>query len=234
MNKRKIAVITAAVVMLIAAVTAIILCVGNSAKFKVKLDESSEKLTVTISGSTGGLVWVAENSDDDVVSVNEISNGRKTVFEITPKGEPISFFDVVFTLGNDEYFVFIKGMTDEDGNLTDCSDGYFDSCAVSKELNDSGDVSARIVDGDSVEISFPDDGTDAFNWEYETNENLSISLSYFGDEGVRYLVSASETGKYTAVFFNSEIGKSVKLKFSIDKDGVYSPDKISVEDYNPE
>lgn len=231
MKKKRIIAVIAAVLVIAAAVAAVILLGGNGAKYKVKLGETPEKLTVTVSGNSTGLLWSVENASESVVAVKEISNGKTSVFEITPKDETVSFFDVLFTLGKKEYIIFVKGMVDENGAITETSSGYFDYGRISVPYGQDGEITASSVENGAVRISFPAESSGNFVWNHEDTEGLSFMISDFGADGTSICVSAEEAGKHTAVFFNAEAKKKVTLSFSRDDGANYTAKKITVADY---
>lgn len=235
MKKKTKIVIAAAVILAAAAAALLIVLSGGGERYPVKLRQNGSSLCVTIKGNKDAeKKWITGGNYDGVVMVEELSNTKKAEFRISPDGAAPDFFNVVFSLPSGaenseaDYTVSIKGFVNEDGIVSDYTCRTFDCGSVS-ESDESGFTATAASDmADGLNITLTSSGQNLPCWDTEDNEGLSFGLSAFNSDCTAYNVTADAAGTYTAVFTNETALKTVQVKFSLSKDGVYRADNIKI------
>lgn len=216
MNKKKLIIIPAAILAVLAVGIAVFAVVNSRASTKVdglypySYKVKDNVVTVKIDGKD---TWEQTAAETDALTVTKV---RDREFEIAVT----DFFagEVTFLHMTDDnsydYFLGVNVIFDNDQmSVTPGSSGKATSETL---LGEDTDMPVKVTSDDAAkaEVLFP--GTPAGYWETEAPENVSVSGSVHDTDGTHFVVTATGEGEFTVIFRDKLNGKECAVTMYAD------------------
>lgn len=216
MDKKKLIIMIAAALAVIAAFIAVFAVINSRATTKVdgvypySYKVKDNVVTVKIDDKD---TWEQTAAETDALTVTKV---RDREFEITVTG----FFagDVTFLHMTDDnaydYFIGVNVINDN-GKLS-ITPGSSGKAASETLLGEDTDMPVKVTSDDAAkaEVLFPD--TPAGYWETEAPENVTVSGSIHDTDGTHFIVTATKEGEFTVIFRDKLNGKECAVTMQAD------------------